>query len=115
MKIPQVIRTLHIKMFLQKQEEVDVLQTQVDLLRNRLKLLKEDKKSVEQMLLEAMHKGVEVMSKQYALEINTHDEQPYINWRKEFETYYPVKYQEVKGSYERKQWEELIVAKREVA
>jgi len=114
MKIPQVIRTLHIKLFLRKQEEVDVLENQVGLLRNRLKVLKDEKKSVEQMLLEAMHNGVEVMSRQYALEIKPHDEQPYINWRKEFESHCPAVYEEVKGSYQRNQWEELVVARREV-
>ena len=110
----EYIKTFHIKGFLKKKEKVEQVEEQIRVLKAKLKNLRGEKEETELVLLEAMHKGVKNLSKLFTLAITEHDTLPYINWRKEFETNYPQKYKRILASYGRNEYEELVVAKKEV-
>ena len=107
------ITTQNIKNFLRKRKTVEELKEEIRLLKSRLETAKQIQQTEEEMIIGALKRGVEVMSKMYDLEIKLHEQQGTINWKKEMLERFPKVHDEIKAAHAKeKRYEELIVARR---
>lgn len=107
------ITTHTIKTLIRKRNKVEEIQDKIRLLKNELEKEKIEVQSDEEMMIGALKRGVEVMSKMFTAEVKEHKKMGYINWQQEFKKYMPKEYNTLKEVHDQEaNWDELLIARR---